>query len=66
LDITLQERQEIDLYGRFLEPGQWREVNISRQWILYINAIEQTDDVRFRSLHCRLTPCREMKKRRVV
>jgi len=37
LDITLQELREIDLYDRFVEAGQWREVNISRQWIPNIN-----------------------------
>jgi len=37
LDITLYELREIDLYDRFLKPGQWREVNISRQWIPNIN-----------------------------
>ena len=37
LDITLKELRQIDVYDRFLEPGQWREVNISRQWIPNIN-----------------------------
>jgi len=37
LDITIQELREIYFYDRFLEPRQWREVNISRQWIPNIN-----------------------------
>jgi len=37
MNITLQELREIDLYDRFLEPGQWREVDISMQWIPNIN-----------------------------
>ena len=34
--ITLQELPEVDLCDRFLESGQWGEINFGRQWIPYI------------------------------